>query len=250
MKQIDLNADLGEGCGDDQAIIPLLSSANISCGAHAGSDTDIQAALQACKQHGVVVGAHPSYPDRAQFGRQVLSMSAAELRQSLMDQLAGFLAMAAEVGVVVQYVKPHGALYNQAATDPDLAALLVDVIQAQPVPLAILTLPDSCLFHAATAAGLAVYREAFADRAYQDNGQLVPRGQAGALLTHQAALNQSLQLVQTGAVTSVTQQAVQIHAESLCLHGDSPEALQLAQDLRQLLLSGDINIQSFCRSSA
>lgn len=245
MKYIDLNADLGEGCGDDLAIIPLLSSANISCGAHAGSEADILKALQACKQHQVCVGAHPSYPDRTNFGRQALMMTAAELSTSLQQQLNYFQTLADATGIGMSYIKPHGALYNQAAVDHDLAALVAAVVKAHRADLAVLTLPDCALFHAAKAAGLAVYQEAFADRAYLATGKLVPRSQPGAVLGHQSALQQSLRLVQTGSIECIDQQKIQLTADSLCLHGDSPEALQLAHDLSSALQLAGVRIQSF-----
>jgi UPF0271 protein len=245
MKFIDLNADLGEGCADDSAIIPLLSSANISCGAHAGTEHDIRAALLTCQQYGVVVGAHPSYPDRANFGRTVLAMTHAELISSLTHQLNTFQGYADVVGVPVRYVKPHGALYNQAAIDSELAQLLVTVIKNHNPQLAVLTLPESQLHHAARAGGLAVYQEAFADRAYQVNGQLVSRSQPGAVLSHHAALKQSIALVTQGRITASDGSALQLNADSLCLHGDSPEALQLAIELRHALQSAGICIQAF-----
>lgn len=249
MKYIDLNADLGEGCGDDLAIIPLLSSANISCGAHAGSTADILAALQACKAHQVCVGAHPSYPDRANFGRQVLSIEPAELAASLQQQLSDFQQLADETGVFFAYVKPHGALYNQAAIDADLATLIVKVIKAHRPDLAVLTLPESALYHAAITAKLPVFKEAFADRAYLATGKLVPRNQAGAVLDHHQALQQSLALVQTGLINSIDHQQIPLNADSLCLHGDSPEALQLAQDLSMKLKQAGIGIRAFMQEA-
>ncbi len=250
MKYIDLNADLGEGCGDDLAIIPLLSSANISCGAHAGSEADILLALASCKQHQVSVGAHPSYPDRANFGRQTMSMSATDLVASLQQQLHYFQQLADKSGVAMAYVKPHGALYNQAAVDSNLASLIAAVVQNHRDNLALLTLPDCALFHAAKAAGLPVFQEAFADRAYLATGQLVPRSQPGAVLSHQSALQQSLSLVHTGTIQSIDQQQIQLSADSLCLHGDSPEALQLARELSSQLQQAGISIRSFVRRDA
>lgn len=243
--QIDLNADLGEGCGDDEAVIRLVSSANISCGAHAGSDEDILRALIACQRHQVVVGAHPSYPDRAGFGRTRPSMSDTALRESLQAQLAHFQALAQQAGVRVCYVKPHGALYNEAAVDAALAMLLAEVIAMQPQPLAVLTLPGSELAKAARAIGLAVFSEAFADRGYLITGQLVPRSQPGALLDEPGAFAQSLQLIQQGFVTTVDQQRLPLEADSLCLHGDSPSALQLATQLRQGLVQAGVTIKAF-----
>lgn len=249
MKYIDLNADLGEGCGDDLAIIPLLSSANISCGAHAGSEDEILTALRACQHHQVKVGAHPSYPDRDNFGRRQMDLTAAELSESLQQQLQYFQQLAERAGVSMSYIKPHGALYNQAAVDSELAGIIVDLVSTQHPGVAILTLPDSALAVAAKAAGIMVFHEAFADRAYQATGQLVPRTQPGAVLNHQAALAQSVQLVQTGTINSIEQQPLQLQADSLCLHGDSPEALQLARDLVSQLHQAGVGIRSFIRGA-
>ena len=250
MKQIDLNADLGEGCGDDLAIIPLLSSANISCGAHAGTETDILSALRACKQHRVCVGAHPSYPDRSNFGRVQLPMTPSALVASLQQQLHYFQQLAAQAGVRMAYVKPHGALYNQAAVDNDIAELIVALLCKHYPDVAVLTLPGSALALAATEAGVAVFYEAFADRAYQSTGQLVPRSQPGAVLSHQHALAQSLRLTTTGTIATIDSQDLPLKADSLCLHGDSPEALHLARELRALLLSAGIEIRAFIGNAA
>lgn len=249
MTHIDLNADLGEGCGDDLAIIPLLSSANISCGAHAGTEEDILAALLACKRHQVCVGAHPSYPDRANFGRLPLAMTPAALTASLQQQLDYFQQLAQKAGVRMSYIKPHGALYNQAALDSDLAGLIVGLVTRQRPHVALLTLPDSALSQAAKTAGIAVFHEAFADRAYTATGQLVPRSQPAAVLGHQAALKQGLLIVNTGTVVSQDQHDIQLQADSLCLHGDSPEALQLARDLRTALQQAGVSIRPFIRST-
>jgi UPF0271 protein len=247
MKYIDLNADLGEGCGDDLAIIPLLSSANISCGAHAGTEDDILTALKACKQYQVCVGAHPSYPDRANFGRTPMTLPAAELTQSLQQQLHYFQQLAEKADVRMAYIKPHGALYNQAAVDSDLAGIIVDLIKTQHPGVAILTLPDSALSVAAKVAGIAVFHEAFADRAYQATGQLVPRSQKGAVLNQQSALAQSLRLINTGTIISIEQQEIRLSADSLCLHGDSAEALQLAGALSAALRQAGVKVGSFIR---
>lgn len=249
MKHIDLNADLGEGCGDDLAIIPLLSSANISCGAHAGTEDDILTALRACKQYQVCVGAHPSYPDRANFGRLPLVLTPAALTESLQQQLLYFQQLAEKAGIKMAYVKPHGALYNQAAVDSHLAGIIVDLIRTQHPDVALLTLPDSALSVAAKTAGIAVFHEAFADRAYTATGQLVPRSQTGAVLGHQAALAQSLRLIQTGTVVTHDQHNIQLHTDSLCLHGDSPEALQLVRELSAALQQAGVSIRPFIRSA-
>lgn len=245
MYQIDLNADLGEGCGNDQAIIPLLSSANISCGAHAGSTADIVAALTCCRDHGVIVGAHPSYPDRDNFGRLSMPIPAAELLQSLRQQIDHLSNLASSADVTIRYVKLHGALYNDAATDPALASTLADFFAREYPRLALLTLPAGCLFKTAQQRGIAVYGEAFADRAYQASGQLVSRQQPGAVLSNADAIRQSLQLVSQQQIHSIDGEPIALQAASLCLHGDSPAALALAQQLRQTMLAAHVQISPF-----
>jgi len=250
MWQIDLNADLGEGCSDDAAIIPLLSSANISCGAHAGSTADIRAALACCKLHQVVIGAHPAYPDPAHFGRRSLDLPWPELQQSLFQQLIFLQTQAADVGCQVQYLKLHGALYNDAAANPELASHIVSFIQQFAPKLALLTLPNSALFYRAKDSGLRVFAEAFADRAYQANGQLLSRQHAGALLDAKQAIKQSLQLVLQGHIEAIDGTLLSLQADSLCLHGDCPQALALAQHLHQALSDSGVKIQSFARRQA
>lgn len=245
MYQIDLNADLGEGCGDDSAIIPLLSSANISCGAHAGSTADIVAALTCCCEHGVIVGAHPSYPDRENFGRISVRMPVAELLKSLKQQIDQLCQLASAVGVTIRYVKLHGALYNDAAKDPVLASALADFFADEYPLLALLTLAGGCLYDTARQAGIAVYSEAFADRAYQANGQLVSRQQPGAVLSNPDAIRQSLQLVCQQHINSIDGQPFALQAASLCLHGDSPAALTLARQLRLALQAAQVQISPF-----
>jgi UPF0271 protein len=239
--EIDLNADIGEGY-DDRAIVPWLSSANISCGAHAGSEAEIRQALQLCKQHNVAVGAHPSYPDRQNFGRKALDMPLPELRVSLGQQLDYFLKLTAEKGVAVCHLKAHGALYNVAAQDPQLGAMLLELCSKYQLPL--MTLAQSPLHLAALQQQLPVIAEAFADRAYQANGQLVSRAHAGALLTADAAISQSLQLVQQRQVQALSGDFITLHAESLCLHGDSPQAVTLSQKLHQAMLQQHILIKA------
>ncbi len=239
--QIDLNADIGEGF-DDGAIVPWLSSANISCGAHAGSETDIRQALRLCKQFNVAVGAHPSYPDRANFGRLALHMPLAELQVSLFNQLDYFLRLAADEGVTLHHIKAHGALYNVAAQDLKIGALLLELSYHYHLPL--MTLAQSPLHHHALQQQVPVIAEAFADRAYQANGQLVSRSQPGALLDRSAAILQCLQLVRQQQLEAIGGDLLTLHADSLCLHGDSPQAVTLAQQLHQTLLKHHIVIKA------
>ena len=239
--QIDLNADIGEGFADE-AIVPWLSSANISCGAHAGSVADIRYALQLCKNAHVAVGAHPSYPDRNNFGRRVLDMPLPDLKMSLMDQLDRFLALAAAEETPVRHIKAHGALYNIAAQDRALGELLLELSAHYQLPL--MTLAQSPLHVHAQLLQVPVIAEAFADRSYQANGQLVPRTADGALLDSEKAISQSLQLITQRQIKSASGERLHLQADSLCLHGDSPQAVKLARDLHQALLLNQIDIKA------
>lgn len=239
--QIDLNADIGEGFADE-AIIPWLSSANVSCGAHAGSETDIRQAIRLCKLHQVAVGAHPSYPDRANFGRLALDIPLPQLKDSLCQQLDFFLKIAQEEGVTLSHLKAHGALYNIAAQQGPTGNLLLELSTQYQLPL--LTLAQSPLWTTAKTKQWPVIAEAFADRGYQANGQLVSRMSPGALLTPAAAIAQSLQLIKQQQITAVSGEIFSLQADSLCLHGDSPQAVLLARELHQALLLQNIEIKA------
>mgnify|MGYP003865192799 CR=1 FL=1 len=239
--KIDLNADIGEGF-DDGAIVPWLSSANISCGAHAGSETEIRQALRLCKKHQVAVGAHPSYPDRQNFGRLAIDIALPDLQASLTQQLDYFVQLATDEGVTVRHIKAHGALYNVAAQDVQIGALLLELCRNYKLPL--MTLAQSPLHLTAVQQQLPVIAEAFADRGYQPNGQLVSRTQPGALLNTSAAISQSLLLVQQHQLRANNGDLLTLQADSLCLHGDSPEAVILAQQLHQALVQQNIAIQA------
>ncbi len=237
---IDLNADIGEGF-DDTAIVPWLSSANISCGAHAGTETEIRQAMRLCKQFRVAVGAHPSYPDRPNFGRLPMEITAAKLTESLHEQLDFFLKLAAQEQVKVSHIKAHGALYNLAAQQSTTGALLLQLARCYQLPL--MTLAQSALHQQALKQNYPVIGEAFADRGYLANGQLVARTQPGALLPMTSAIAQSLRLVQHQQLAAVSGELISLRADSLCLHGDSPQAVMLAQELYQALLAQNIVIQ-------
>ena len=239
--QIDLNADIGEGFADE-AIVPWLSSANISCGAHAGSLSDIRRALQLCKNAEVAVGAHPSYPDRTNFGRRVMEIPLHALKINLMEQLDSFLALAAAERVSVSHIKAHGALYNIAAQDRQLGRLLLELSSHYQLPL--MTLAHSPLQTQAQWLQVPVIAEAFADRGYQANGQLLPRTAAGALLNTKDAINQSLRLITQQQITTASGEHLSLQADSLCLHGDSQEAVTLARELHQALLRQQIQIKA------
>jgi UPF0271 protein len=250
-RQIDLNSDLGESygawrMGDDAAMLGLVSSANVACGFHAGDPAGILSTLQAAAERGVVVGAHVAYPDLVGFGRRDMDITSRDLRAAVVYQIGALQGLATAAGTRVRYVKPHGALYNRIAHDPRQAEDMVAAIRAIDPSLALVVLAGSPLGGWARAAGLRTVAEAFADRAYQPDGQLVPRSQPGAVLHEPAAVAARVaQLVQTGAVTASDGTLVEIEADSVCVHGDSPGAVALALAVRERLQAEGIAIRDF-----
>ena len=224
---IDLNADIGEGCGDDDALLQCVSSASIACGGHAGDAQSMRAALRACRRLGVAAGAHPGYADREHFGRRALDLPPVLLQRQLREQIEALDRIAREEGVVLRHVKPHGALYNQAAVDERLADVVVAAVQAAAPRLALMGLAGSALPRAARRAGLRAIDEGFADRGYSPEGLLLPRDQAGAFVEDpQRAARQVLRLLDGDPA-----------ATSFCIHGDRPGAADFARELRAALES-------------
>jgi len=243
--RIDFNCDLGEGCGDDAAIVPWISSASIACGGHAGDDDTMRATLRLCRTHGVAAGAHPGYPDRDNFGRSEVAMPAAELRAMLDAQLARITDLAAREGMRLSHVKPHGALYNLAARDRAVADVVATAVHAHDPSLVLFGLAGSESIRAAEAVGLRVAREAFAERAYDADGRLAPRGTPGAVLESiDAALAQVRTLLQDRMVLARDGTRVALEADTLCLHGDRPGAAAFARALRQALEAEGINVEA------
>mgnify|MGYP003624996719 CR=1 FL=1 len=234
MKSIDLNADLGEGEATDIALLDIVSSCNIACGGHTGDADSMQTTIAAANARHVAVGAHPSYPDREGFGRRSGYLDGDALRDSLLEQIGSLLAIASANDVTVRHVKPHGALYNDAAADRDLAAIVVAAI-AKAVPgAAIVSLPDSEMQAAAERAGMEFLAEGFIDRAYQDNGQLVPRTEPGAV-------HESLDRITAQAI------ALAGAVDTLCIHGDTPGAVQAASATRAALEAAGVEIRAIGR---
>jgi 5-oxoprolinase (ATP-hydrolysing) subunit A len=245
-RTIDLNADLAEDMGDDAAMLSVVTSANLCCGAHAGGPETLRTAMLAAKRRGVVVGAHPGYADRANFGRLVVPMTMAEITAMVAWQVGETLEIAAQLGVRVAYVKPHGALYNLAAEEPDVAAAIATGVAQVDRDLVLLGLAGSVMLAAGKAAGLCVAAEAFADRAYLPNGRLMPRGQPGAVLHDAEAVAQrAVEMVLDGAVTAVDGSRVSFHFDSLCLHGDTPGAVAMATAVRAGLQANGVALQGF-----
>lgn len=243
MRSIDFNCDLGEGCGDDAAILPHVSSANIACGGHAGSDATMRATLRLCRQHGVAAGAHPGYDDPEHFGRRVLPLSRTELHALMQAQMARLSSIAQQEDVRLTHVKPHGALYNLAADDREVADAIVDAVAAFDASLTVFGLSGSALTASAEAAGLRTAHEVFAERGYTAAGRLVPRGQAGAVIE---SLEQSIAqvhgLVVGGSVVANDGQRIALRADTLCLHGDRADAAAFARAVREALEADGIRI--------
>lgn len=248
MLTIDLNCDCGESygawsLGDDTGVLPHVTSANVACGGHAGDPMVMRQTVRRCLELGVAVGAHPGYPDLQGFGRRAMAMGADELEASLLAQLGALYAIARAEGATIGHVKPHGALYNLAAFTPAIAEVIARAVAAFSRDLILVGLAGSELIAAGEAVGLRVAREAFADRGYAADGTLLPRGTAGALILDPAAnLAQALRIVVEGHALSPDGARVQIVADTLCLHGDTPGAAARAAQLRQGLAAGGVMV--------
>jgi len=232
--RIDLNADVGESLGPwpmgaDEALIPLVSSVNIACGAHAGDPATILRTVELAVRHGATIGAHPGYPDLVGFGRRDLDMSAADLRASLVVQVGAVSAAARVAATRVQHVKPHGALYNRAAVDPGLATTIAEAIRDLDPSLVLVGLAGSESIAAGRAAGLTVREEAFADRRYEADGSLRSRRLAGAVLGPADAAAQAVAIVRDRAVETGDGSRLAVRADTICIHGDSPDAVGIAR---------------------
>lgn len=231
--KIDLNADLGEGCGSDAALLQLVSSANIACGFHAGDAQTMRECVREALKNGVAVGAHPSFPDRENFGRTAMQLPPETIYAQTLYQCGALAAIVRAEGGRMQHVKPHGMLYNQAAVDPQLADAIARAVHDCDPALILVGLAGSELIRAAKRLNLATREEVFADRGYQDDGTLVPRSQPGALIADEdSALAQTLGMVLSGTVKSVNGHDVALRAQTVCLHGDGEHALAFARRLR------------------
>lgn len=238
--KVDLNADVAEGCGQDDKLMTIVSSANVCCGLHAGSYAEILKTLQLAKKNNVRVGAHPSLDDRENFGRTDQVLDEEGYRALMRYQLGATKALCDLVGVPLEYVKPHGALYNQAAANEALADILVSEIKNFDSNLKVMGLSGGYLVKSAKNHGLEAISEVFADRNYEKDGSLVSRSKDNALITDtDEATNHVLQMITEGFVTSVCGEKVPVDAQSVCLHGDGEHAILFAQEIKkQLELKG------------
>jgi UPF0271 protein len=241
---LDLNADLGEGVGDDDALLALVTSANVACGFHAGDAATMLAVARRAAALGVAVGAHVSYRDREGFGRRALAVPAATIAAEVGEQIAALEACCAEAGTRVRYVKPHGALYTTAARDRDVAEAVCAGVAAFAV-LPVLALPGSELLRAADAVGLGGVAEGFADRGYRADGSLVGRDEPGALLEGADAVAARAVAFAGGEITDADGAPLRLQVRSLCVHGDSPGAVQAAAAARAALERAGVRLEPF-----
>src|SRR6476646_2714840 len=240
---VDLNSDLGEGAGHDNEILDLVSSANIACGSHAGEPASIFATIQAALERGVALGAHPSFPDRENFGRTEMTMPPGELYAVVAYQIGAFQALARAAGGRMNHVKAHGALYNMAARDRALADVIANAVFALDPRLILFAPAASALDFAATELGLATASEVFADRNYLSDGSLVPRGDARAFVHDpMEAAERIIRMLIEGKVQAVDGSDVDISAATICVHGDNPEAVEFVRKLRERLEAEEIMI--------
>ena len=251
MSSVDLNADLGEGAGPglsavDAELLSLVTSANIACGFHAGGPLVMRATVAQAVSSGVVIGAHPGYPDREGFGRRELNLSAEEVAAIVIYQVGALGGCCSAAGARVRYVKLHGALYNRAACDAELARAVAQAVRSVDRRLILLGLPGSALLQAGETCGLRVAREAYLDRAYKSDGTLVSRQTPGSVLDDVAAVVERGVLMATeGTVVANDGTRIAIRAESLCVHGDSPNSATMLRELRPRLQREGITLASF-----
>ncbi len=249
VRTLDLNADVGESfgpyqMGDDGAMMRLISSANIACGGHAGDPGVMHRTVELALRHGVVVGAHPGYPDLQGFGRRPMRLTEQEIVDLILYQVGALEAIARSQGSRLRHIKPHGALYNQAETDLSVAEALVKAVQAYGLPLRLVGRAGSAMERAARAARIPFAAEAFADRRYRRDGSLAPRSQPGTVLTEpEAAAAQVRRLVQDGRVEADDGTSLALTFETLCVHGDTPGAPRLAARIRAELEALKVRIE-------
>ncbi|MCL2818806.1 MAG: LamB/YcsF family protein [Actinomycetia bacterium] len=248
MYAVDINCDLGELPGEqgrllDSKLIPLVTSVNVACGEHAGDAQTMRATISTAKENNVAIGAHPSYPDRDNFGRKPLRMSAGEIILTVRDQVEVLATIAEEQGVALQHVKPHGALYSVAAQDYEVAQAIGQAIADFDPSLIYCGMANSELERAARDLDLRFISEVFADRAYTADANLVPRDRAGAVITDtDEVISRVLHMIQDGRVTTIEGADIAIEAQTICLHGDNANALALAAHLREALVERGISL--------
>ncbi|WP_336517191.1 5-oxoprolinase subunit PxpA [Pollutibacter soli] len=248
--QIDLNCDMGESYGNftigqDELLMPLISSANIACGFHGGDPAIIHKTVRLAQNSGVAIGAHPSYPDLQGFGRRNMPLDAQEIYDIVLYQVGAIAAFTKAAGIKLSHVKPHGALYNRASTDMEAATAIVHAVYYFDRDLVLYCPPNSCMSMASQQTGLRFVREAFADRTYTADGQLTSRSSPNALIADEnIAAKQALQIIQQKTVLTVEGTVIPLEADTICIHGDGALAVPIANAIHKLLIENKIRIQS------
>ena len=252
MACIDLNADLGEGfgvwrLGDDDAMLQIVTSANVACGFHAGDPAGLLRVCRTAAERGVCIGAQVSYRDLAGFGRRFIDVATEDLVADVVYQIGALQGIAAAAGSAVSYVKPHGALYNTIVTNREQAAAVATAVHLVDAKLPVLGMAGSAFFDEAARLGLRTVAEAFADRAYRPDGQLLSRREPGAVLHDPVEIAQRVvTMVTSGRVTAIDGAQIAVSAESICVHGDSPGAVQIAASVLDQLKAAGTDIRAFC----
>lgn len=250
MYMIDLNSDIGESfgayvMGDDRAVMKSITSANVACGFHAGDPIVLRSTIISCAETGVAVGAHPGYPDLVGFGRRNIACTPEEVYADCLYQIGAIAAFCRASSLELQHVKPHGAMYNQAAKSPEMAAAIVAAIKDAGGSLILMGLANSEFERAAMAAGVPFAAEAFADRAYMADGSLVPRSKPGSVIHDaEAAAERVVRMATDGTVTAIDGTVISFRPASICMHGDTPEAVEMAAAVRKALESAGVQIKN------
>ncbi len=244
MRNIDLNCDMGEGIGNEVFLLPFISSANIACGYHAGDAEEMKRVVDCCIKHNVAIGAHPSYPDRENFGRTAMHLTANEIYKLVKEQLQILHTIVVTAGATLHHVKPHGALYNMAAKDAAIAHAIAMAVKDFDAELIYYGLSGSVMIEEAKNIGLRTAQEVFADRTYQPDGSLTARTETNALITDAAmAIQQVLQMVNNNTVTATDGSIIPIDVDTICIHGDGINAIKFAEELNTSLQQAGINIK-------
>ena len=249
MLTVDINCDMGEGIGNDEAIMPFISSANIACGYHAGDEVTMRQTIELARKYNVAIGAHPSFFDKKNFGRVEMNLPVDEIYDLVILQLRTIEKIITEKNAQLHHVKPHGALYNMSARDRRIAQAIAQAVKDFDDSLILFVLSGSDSKNIADDLGLKTASEVFADRTYQDNGSLTPRSQPGALIEDEGhAIGQALQMIKDKSVTTITGKTISIVADTICIHGDGKYASQFAKAINEKLTSEDIQIKSLTGS--
>ena len=246
MLSVDLNCDMGEGYPNDAALMDYVSSVNIACGFHAGDDATMRTTVKAAIEKGAAIGAHPSYPDRENFGRTAMSLAPDEIREIVTEQIQILQAVCDADGGKLTHVKPHGALYNHSAKDPAIAAAIAQAVRDHDPKLILFGLSGCVSIGEAQKIGLQTAAEAFADRTYRSDGSLTPRSEANALIIDTVvAAEQAFRMISNGCVIAAGGELVAIEADTICIHGDGEHALEFAAAINKKLTENGIRIKAF-----